>query len=368
MEVPLNSIFVDPGATANGACAGTNVTMQTNDPVNVNVLGTYIITYIGTDLSGNSATNTRTVDVIPDVVNITSPTNGNSFSAPANVSVSADANLANGIQTMVLYTNGVPAATNLATTNFNTVLNGLSSGSYQVTVVASYTGFSVTSAVVNVTVNVPGTALINFDPLANFGPIVGNPILSQYLAQYGVTLTNNSPGTTVVAENQAVVAGGGFATASSQPNLLTQIGSIGPVSFTAGFSNLLSQFSFTRPALIANPYVTHPAWQVEAFDPLGQLLAVINVPQIFSTTNVPAQTYTLTNPVNGAGIASIEFNSQGTGLTTFNAMLLDDFLLTVGSNLPPSILITSPTNGQVFTTATDIPINAATAPGSGIVD
>ena len=71
-----------------------------------------------------------------------------------------------------------------------------------------------------------------------------------------------------------------------------------------------------------------------------------------------AQTYTLANPFGGAGIASVEFNSEGTGLTTFNAMLLDDFVLGTGSNLPPSVLIASPTNGQVFTSLAGIPIAA----------
>ena len=34
-------------------------------------------------------------------------------------------------------------------------------------------------------------------------------------------------------------------------------------------------------------------------------------------------------------------------------------------NLPPSVLITSPANGQVFTDLTGIPITAAAAAGSG---
>ena len=55
--------FVDPGATAFDACAG-------NLPVTVfgalsHVPGTNVLTYVATDSSGNSGTNTRTVVVVP---------------------------------------------------------------------------------------------------------------------------------------------------------------------------------------------------------------------------------------------------------------------------------------------------------------
>jgi hypothetical protein len=243
---------------------------------------------------------------------------------------------------------------------WSNVLNGTYTLTAQVVDMAGYAEFS---APVTVTVSPGGNAtVVNFDSAQAVAD------LPAYLAANGMMIvTNNSPGTAVAAENQDSVAGGGFVIASSQPNLLTQTGSNGPVSFTVGFSNLLGQFSFTRPELLANPFVTHPAWQVQAFDALGQPLAATNGPQISSSTNVPAQTYTLTNPPAGGGIASVEFNSEGSGFTTFNAMLLDDFVLTKGSNLPPSVLITSPTNGQVFTDLTDIPIIAAAADGGGTI-
>jgi Leucine-rich repeat (LRR) protein len=56
--------FTDPGATANDACAG-NVAVTTNGTVNPNAVGVYTIKYTATDPSGNSATNTRTVYVVP---------------------------------------------------------------------------------------------------------------------------------------------------------------------------------------------------------------------------------------------------------------------------------------------------------------
>ncbi len=59
----LNTPFVDPGVIALDAC-DSGPGFQTNNTVNVAVLGDYTVTYIATDASGNSATNTRNVTVI----------------------------------------------------------------------------------------------------------------------------------------------------------------------------------------------------------------------------------------------------------------------------------------------------------------
>ena len=55
--------FVDPGATASDSCAGV-LAVTTNSTVNAGTPGSYTITYVATDPSGNSTTNTRTVVVV----------------------------------------------------------------------------------------------------------------------------------------------------------------------------------------------------------------------------------------------------------------------------------------------------------------
>jgi hypothetical protein len=62
MIVYLNGSFVDPGATATDICAGS-LPVSVSGSVNVNVVGTYTITYGATDPSGNASTATRTVYV-----------------------------------------------------------------------------------------------------------------------------------------------------------------------------------------------------------------------------------------------------------------------------------------------------------------
>src|SRR4029077_16838993 len=63
MSVECHGTFTDPGATALDLCAGA-LTVTTNGSVNPNLTGVYTLRYVATDPSGNSATNTRTVNVV----------------------------------------------------------------------------------------------------------------------------------------------------------------------------------------------------------------------------------------------------------------------------------------------------------------
>jgi len=64
MTVQCHTSFTDPGATANDGCAGS-FPATASGTVNVNVPGTYTITYNASDPSGNPATPmTRTVNVV----------------------------------------------------------------------------------------------------------------------------------------------------------------------------------------------------------------------------------------------------------------------------------------------------------------
>ncbi|HSV32960.1 MAG TPA: immunoglobulin-like domain-containing protein, partial [Pyrinomonadaceae bacterium] len=64
MTVECHTSFIDPGATANDGCAGSFAATASGG-VNVNVPGSYTITYSAMDPSANSATpKTRTVIVV----------------------------------------------------------------------------------------------------------------------------------------------------------------------------------------------------------------------------------------------------------------------------------------------------------------
>ncbi|HOK89295.1 MAG TPA: DUF5011 domain-containing protein, partial [Candidatus Hydrogenedentes bacterium] len=63
MTIQCGSTFTDPGATAVDACTG-NRTVNVSGTVNTAVVGTYTRTYTANDGNGNTATTTRTVNVV----------------------------------------------------------------------------------------------------------------------------------------------------------------------------------------------------------------------------------------------------------------------------------------------------------------
>jgi hypothetical protein len=65
MSVECHTSFTDPGATATDSCAGAVAVNSTNN-VNVNVPGSYTVTYTATD-GFNTATATRTVNVVDTI-------------------------------------------------------------------------------------------------------------------------------------------------------------------------------------------------------------------------------------------------------------------------------------------------------------
>ena len=83
LTVECHTSFTDPGATAADACSGP-AQVTSSGSVDVDVPGSYLISYSATDSSGNTSTVTRTVNV----VDTTPPT----ISCPANVVVTLPLN------------------------------------------------------------------------------------------------------------------------------------------------------------------------------------------------------------------------------------------------------------------------------------
>jgi hypothetical protein len=63
VTVECHTAYADAGATATDLCDGT-LLVTIENPVDVNVVGTYTVTYTATDKSGNTTTATRTMHVV----------------------------------------------------------------------------------------------------------------------------------------------------------------------------------------------------------------------------------------------------------------------------------------------------------------
>jgi hypothetical protein len=102
---------------------------------------------------------TPAVAVAP-TVSITSPAGGAIFAAPANVNLVASTNGSSVTVTNVqFFTNGIPLGSR-QTLPFSLAANNLSAGAYALTAVATASGISATSAVVNITVISPPSVSI----------------------------------------------------------------------------------------------------------------------------------------------------------------------------------------------------------------
>jgi hypothetical protein len=86
MTVECHTSFSDPGATASDACAGS-LPVTPSGSVNVNVPGSYTLTYSANDGNGHTGTASRTVNV----VDTTAP----AITCPANMTVCTSSNSAN---------------------------------------------------------------------------------------------------------------------------------------------------------------------------------------------------------------------------------------------------------------------------------
>jgi hypothetical protein len=76
VTVELGSSYTDAGATADDAFRGSTP-VTSSGSVNTNVVGSYVITYTATDKDGNTATATRTVNVVDTTQPVVSVTGAN---------------------------------------------------------------------------------------------------------------------------------------------------------------------------------------------------------------------------------------------------------------------------------------------------
>ena len=119
----------------------------------------------GAGESGNTTfgySRTTAPAVVAPTVNITSPSSGAVFTAPASVNIQASAAVSSGTVTNVhFFTNGISLGS-VTLAPFAFTANNLGAGTYALTAAATAAGISTTSAVVNITVvSAPTVTLTN---------------------------------------------------------------------------------------------------------------------------------------------------------------------------------------------------------------
>jgi hypothetical protein len=169
----------------NGISAGSVLAAPFNLTVNNLAAGPYALKAVAT-AAGVTATSsvvniTVNSPVSPPSVSITNPVSGAVFAAPANISLEADASVSGGTVTNVeFFANGSSQGA-VTVAPFTLISSPLAAGPYALTAVATASGISATSAVVNVSV-------VNPMPVNLSGAMVSSgQFIFSYTADAGLT-------------------------------------------------------------------------------------------------------------------------------------------------------------------------------------
>ncbi len=185
-SVVVGSTYTDAGATASDNVDGdiTSKIVVTN-PVNTAVIGTYTITYSVSDTAGNSATATRTVNVVASGTDTTAPVITVLGDNPASVIVGST------------YTDAGATATD----NVDSSVTVISTGSVNTAIVETYiitytaTDSSGNSATATRTVNVVASGTDTTAPVITLiGTNPVNVVIGTIYTDAGATATDNVDG------------------------------------------------------------------------------------------------------------------------------------------------------------------------------
>lgn len=172
--------------------------------------------------------------------------------------------------------------------------------------------------------------VLNFDTVNTYSDTKTPIDARSYLGAFDIELREVTPGTQVVMLNHLGSYGGQAFLPVSRPNILTQIGSNDPVSFTLIFSRPLSKLSFVLPPLIAatESGITFPKWRADAFDDRGNQIASVANNLFGSYKNEDSRTFFLEQKPNSkACIKTLQFTSNNGHFAAFSAIMIDDLTL-----------------------------------------
>lgn len=175
---------------------------------NIPNAGAYDLKAVATaaGISATSAVVHITVVAAP-AVTLTQPVNGTTLTAPANVTLAADATVSGDTVTNVSFFNDATLLGSVQTAPFSFQATGLPAGSYALTAVATAGGLSSTSAVVNLTIIAPAEVLLS-EPTATGGlfsfTYPATPGLT-YVVERSSNLADWSPVATNVPSSGSVV-------------------------------------------------------------------------------------------------------------------------------------------------------------------
>ena len=326
---------------------------------------------VPTDVTADSFTVTSTQTNQAPTVSITSPSAGATFTAPASITLTANASDPQNQLTNVAFYNGSTLLGTVTTAPYTYTWSSVAAGTYSLTAVASdAAGLSTTSAAVSVTV----TAAPKAPTVALTSPTSG----ATFTAPASITLTASASdpqnqltkvafynGSTLLGTVTAApytftwsaVAAGTYsltAVASDAAGLSTtssaaSVTVTGPKAPTVTLTSPTSGATFTAPASIT--------LTASASDPQNQLTNVAFYNGSTRLGTVTAAPYTYTWASVAAGTYSLTaVASDAAGLSTTSTAVS---VTVTAAPKAPTVSLTSPTSGATFTAPAAITLTAS---------
>jgi RHS repeat-associated protein len=342
--------------------------------------GTYSLTAKATDDKGKVTTSVaRTITVNANqapAVELTSPANGQTFAAPATITLTANASDSDGTITKVDFYRGTTLIGTKTTAPYSVTWTDAPAGTYSLTAKATDDKGSVTtSSARSITVkanqaptveltspangqtfNAPATITLTANASDTDGTIAkvefyrgATLIGTKTAAPYTVTWTDAPAGTYSLTAKATDDKG---AVTTSSARSITVTAAPPTISLTSPTEGQ----SFTAPASISLAVsVTAGSGtitKVEYFRGATLIGTVTAAPYSYTWTDVPVGNYTLTAKAT---------NSNG-GATTSTARTV-----TVNANQAPTVALTAPTEGQTFTAPATVTLTANATDSDGTI-
>ena len=310
---------------------------------------TYSYKVSAADYSANESNDSSQVNATPQAgntpptVSITAPSNGASYTAPASITITATAADSDGTVTQVDFYQGTTLLGSDTSAPYSFAWTAVAAGSYALTAKATDNNSAVTtSSTVNITVNSGGgtTTLFEdaFEPTNDFATVWS-------VSSSGAVYRSGSAGN---SSSYGMKLKGGSGGNWAQHN-----------QSTAGSSNIHVLFDIITVGMVS-PHKVNLDW----YD--GSTWQ--NAADSTATTSWTTRDITL--PAGAAGKAGFAIRFRIDDETSTNEYAhIDNIKITANSasNVPPTVSITSPSDGASYTAPASVTITAAAADSDGTV-
>ncbi len=337
--------------------------------------GSYVLSAKATDNSGATTTSsTVNITVNPPnqlpTVSLSSPSSGQVFSAPANITLSANANDPDGIVTKVQFFRGGSTLIGEDTSApFSFAWNSVAAGNYSLTAKAfDNAGATVTSAAISITVNALPSVTLTAPTNGQIIPAPANITLTATATDSdgtiskvqffnGATLLNEDPSSPYSFAWNNVAAGNYNLTAVAVDNLGgTSTSSV--VAITVNALPVVSITSPTNPTTLAAP--ANFTINASAADPDGSIVKIefFDNGSLLGQDTTPPYSFTYSNVASGTHVLTAKATDNLGGTTTSSAV-------TVIVTNAPTANITSPSNNATIFAGSNVTISANASDSDG---